>query len=180
MEGKGCYLSDRVMLQKKQFKPSCEVTVQLSMQYLPDQFPPAASTGSCRRFLGIVHSWGDTVPCSRPRPGGHYGIGEATDFFFLLVCFCCFFLTHLPQASVVALCTIWEKKNNSLLDLAAVSLAKPQPWACMRALTKNPVEFLCPLLYSLWSLVLIHSQGQVQVCFLLFTYVGSDLYLSTP
>lgn len=37
-----------------------------------------------------------------PGPGGHYGIAETTDFFFAGL----FFLTQLPQASVVALCTI--------------------------------------------------------------------------
>lgn len=81
------------------------------MQYLPDQFPPPASTGSCSRFLGIAHSWGDTVLCSRPRPAGHYGIGEATDFFFAGLVSFFFFQTHLPQASVVALCAIWEKEK---------------------------------------------------------------------
>lgn len=31
------------------------------MQYLLDRFPPPASTGSWSRFLGIVHSWGDSA-----------------------------------------------------------------------------------------------------------------------
>lgn len=48
----------------------------------------------------------------------------------------------------------------------------------MRALINSLVVFLCLLLRPLWSFVLIHPRGQVQVCSLAFLYVGSDLYLS--
>lgn len=80
------------------------------MQYLPDQFPPPASTGSCSCFLGLVRSWGDTVHCSRPRPGGHYGIGEATDFYL----FCWFVVVFFKLIYLRPLlwhCVLSERKE---------------------------------------------------------------------
>lgn len=110
-----------------------------------------------------------------PGPAGHYGIGEATDLYLL---------GFYPVTSGLCCGTVHHpgggKKKESLLDSVAMSLAKPQPRAHMRALIKNPVVFLCLLLRPLWSFVSIHSRGQVQVCSLAFVYVGSDLYLSIP
>lgn len=41
--------------------PPVKLLCNLGMQYLPDRFPPPASTGSWSSFLGIVHSWGDSA-----------------------------------------------------------------------------------------------------------------------
>ena len=93
-----------------------------------------------------------------PGPAGHYGIGEATDLYLLgfypVTSGLCYGTVHHPEE---------KETNKSLLDSVATSLAKPQPRARMWALIKNPVVFLCLLLHPLWSFVLIHPRGQVQV-----------------
>lgn len=106
------------------------------MQYLLDWLPPPASAGSCSRFLGIVHVWWVTVLAAGPGPAGHYGIGEATDLYLL---------GFYPVTSGLCCGTVHHPgggKNKSLLDSVAMSLAKQQPRARMRALIKNPIVFL--------------------------------------
>lgn len=72
------------MLQKGSLNPPVKLlcnwacnTYWIGFLLQPPQDPGAVSW--------VLFTAEETVLCSRPRPGGHYGIGEATDFF-LLVC----------------------------------------------------------------------------------------------
>lgn len=162
------------------------------MQYLLDQFPPPASTGSCSCFLVIVHSWGDTVFAADPDQEDTM-VWVRLLTYFLLFCFCFFFNSFTSGLSCGTVYHLREKKK-SLLDLVA-NLQNHGPehvWQTCKITALSMYEgtdqescWVCLLLYPLWCLVLIDSQGQVQVCFLSFIYVctctcpsHNDLYPS--
>lgn len=140
--------------------------VQLGMQYLLDRFPPPASAGSCSCFLSIVRIWWVTVLPAGPGRAGQCGIGEATDLyllgFYLVALGLCCGIVHHPG----------RKINTSLLDLVAMSPAKPQPGEFQRALIENPAAFPRLLTHPLWSFASKLPWGHAQVCPLAFTYTA--------
>lgn len=149
--------------------------MQLGMQYLPDQFPPPASTGSWSRFLGIVHSWGDTVLCSRPRP--RRTLWHRWDYWLFFCWFvflnsvtsglCCGTVHHLREKKIIHSWIWWQ-----------CHLQRYSPehvWGHWSRILLSFFVFCYILCGPLCWFI-----PKVQVCFLSFIYVGSDLYLSIP
>lgn len=142
------------MLQKKQFKPSCEVILQLGMQYLLDQFPPPASTGSCSCFLVIVHSWGDTVFAADPDQEDTM-VWVMLLTYFLLFCFCFFFNSFTSGLSCGTVYHLREKKK--ITPGFGGKLAKSWPWARMANLQNHGPEHV----WGHWSRILLSLSSAI-------------------